>query len=198
MNKAYDRVEWDILQLGFQARWVSMVMTCVKTVSFSVTFNGKYREKFIPSRGMRQGDPLSLYLFLFITEALSSLISDHCEANQDNCNALLRILDLYNVSSGQSINLQKSSIFFSANTLQTRIAHKIPSWKLASLSLVGHEVLIKVVAMAIPTYLMNCLGQRENKHKIHWQKWQAICASKFVGSLGFRNLIDYNTTLLAK
>ncbi|KAM3015943.1 hypothetical protein FF2_000020 [Malus domestica] len=185
MNKAYDRVEWDILQLGFQARWVSMVMTCVKTVSFSVTFNGKYREKFIPSRGMRQGDPLSLYLFLFITEALSSLISDHCEANQDNCNALLRILDLYSVSSGQSINLQKSSIFFSANTLQTRIAHKIPSWKLASLSLVGHEVLIKV-------------GQRENEHKIHWQKLLAICASKFIGSLGFRNLLDYNTTLLAK
>ncbi|KAM1052416.1 hypothetical protein FF1_000012 [Malus domestica] len=172
---------------------------------------------------MHQGDPLSLYLFLFITEALSSLISDHCEANQDNCNALLRILDLYNVSSGQSINLQKSSIFFSANTLQTvinddctlfnipytsnprkylglptRIAHKIPSWKLASLSLVGHEVLIKVVAMAIPTYPMNCLGQRENEHKIHWQKLLAICASKFVGSLGFRNLLDYNTTLLAK
>ncbi|KAM2531270.1 hypothetical protein PS1_000014 [Malus domestica] len=185
MNKAYDRVEWDILQLGFQARWVSMVMTCVKTVSFSVTFNGKYREKFIPSRGMRQGDPLSLYLFLFITEALSSLISDHCEANQDNCNALLRILDLYSVSSGQSINLQKSSIFFSANTLQTVINDDCTLFNIPYTSNPRKY-------LGLPT------GQRENEHKIHWQKLLAICASKFIGSLGFRNLLDYNTTLLAK
>lgn len=46
MNKAYDRVEWDFLEktmikMGFCSKWVSLIMSCVKTVSLSVGINGK-------------------------------------------------------------------------------------------------------------------------------------------------------------
>lgn len=59
--KAYDRIEWQYLQaimlkLGFSERWVSIVMSLVTTVNFSVQFNGKKLEKFTPSRGI---DPRS-------------------------------------------------------------------------------------------------------------------------------------------
>ena len=49
-------------------------MACVSSVRYAVKINGKVLNLFTPSRGLRQGDPLSPYLFLFIGEALTSLI----------------------------------------------------------------------------------------------------------------------------
>ncbi|KAK5832528.1 hypothetical protein PVK06_016330 [Gossypium arboreum] len=79
MSKAYDRVEWPFVEeiikkLGFDLEWVVSLMKCVKTVSYKVGLNGYIGEKIYPSRGLRQGDPLSPFLFLFYGEGLSSLM----------------------------------------------------------------------------------------------------------------------------
>lgn len=50
-------------------------MACVSSVKYSVKFHGKLLEAFTPSRGLRQGDPLSPFLFLFVADALSALIN---------------------------------------------------------------------------------------------------------------------------
>jgi hypothetical protein len=60
MMKAYDRVEWSYLEaimqkLGFSRNWIEVVIGMVKSVSFSVLFNGNKLEEFKPSRGIRQG-----------------------------------------------------------------------------------------------------------------------------------------------
>ena len=55
MNKAYDRIRLDL-----HSWWVSTVMTCVKSVSYSIVVNGNVRETFKPKRGLRQGDLLSV------------------------------------------------------------------------------------------------------------------------------------------
>jgi hypothetical protein len=85
MSNAYDRVDWCFLEkimqkLGFDAKWVALVMECVSTPSFSVLLNGEPHGFVSPSRGIRQGDPLSPYLFLFCAEGFTTLLR---QAEQD-------------------------------------------------------------------------------------------------------------------
>jgi hypothetical protein len=151
MSKAYDRVEWNFLQaillkLGFHRRWVSLIMTCVSSTSFAVMVNGVPNGYIKPSRGLRQGDPLSPYLFLLCAEGLSALIRKaereqtiwgiaicrggprlshlffaddsviFCRASQHEGGVLQAILKLYERASGQKINEEKTTFFFSKNT----------------------------------------------------------------------------------
>ena len=79
ISKAYDRVEWVFLEkimekLGFDIKLRSLIMQCITTVSYAIKINGCPRGRIIPSRGIRQGDPLSPYLFLLCAEGLSALI----------------------------------------------------------------------------------------------------------------------------
>ena len=151
MSKTYDRVEWLCLEiimakLGFGEKWRKLIMKCVTLVSYSVKINGKPRGKIIPFSGIRQGDPLSPYLFLLCTEGLLTLIKKSvdmgemegvticrgaphlshlffadnniifCKATIEECNALQRILGVYEQASGQQLNRTKTALFFSKNT----------------------------------------------------------------------------------
>uniref|UniRef100_A0A2N9HJ77 Reverse transcriptase domain-containing protein n=1 Tax=Fagus sylvatica TaxID=28930 RepID=A0A2N9HJ77_FAGSY len=150
LEKAYDRLEWDFIRevltfFKFPPPFVDLVLECVTTSSFSILVNGGQLENFKPSRGIRQGDPLSPYLFILCMEYLSLKILEVCdnnswkaikasrsgpsfshlffandlllcvEASSDCCHTITRILEDFCIHSGQKVNLSKSKVFFSPN-----------------------------------------------------------------------------------
>lgn len=150
MSNAYDRVEWVFLRdmcikLGFCEKRINLILNCVTTVSYSIIVNGKPTEKFTPQRGLRQGDPISPYLFLICAEGFSALIKQaesrgeltgikmaktapqishlffaddsvlFFKANQVELNKVKEIIAVYEAASGQRVNLDKSELVASGN-----------------------------------------------------------------------------------
>ena len=151
MSKTYDRVEWVflekiLLKMGFQDTLVAMIMQCITMVSYSILVNDQPTGLIYPSRGLRQGDPLSPFLFLFCVEGLNALLyqaanngeiqgysicragpkithlfftDDYllfCRATSIECAKIQSILAWYGAASGQQVNSDKTTAFFSRNT----------------------------------------------------------------------------------
>ncbi|KAM2541650.1 hypothetical protein TB2_021189 [Malus domestica] len=153
MQKAYDRVEWDFLDAVMERM-------------------GFCSDKFAPSRGLKQGDPLSPYLFILLGEVISCIIQavvddKRLEGVRIGVSGPI-ISHMCYEALGQKVNLQKSSIYFGANVLKGvaanlggilgmsgRILGKFQGWKQSALSRAGREVLIKAVVQAIPAYPMS-------------------------------------------
>lgn len=148
MSKAYDRMEWGFIEsmlnaFGYSGSWTRLVMACISSVSYRVKMNGVVGQSIIPQRGLRQGDPMSPYLFIIAAEGLSVLLQKAIERKEltgfkitKNCPTLThlfyaddamimskadpaeaytiqQIFNTYSMASGQCINVQKSGILFS-------------------------------------------------------------------------------------
>ena len=150
LEKAYNRLEWsfirDTLKLfKLPDSLISLIMSCVSTSTISVPFNGGALEPFQPTRGIRQGDPFSQYLFILCMEVLGAMINEKCneklwnpikafqgglafshlffannlvlfaKANRKNCVAVKEVLDTFCSLSSQKVSATKTRVFFSPN-----------------------------------------------------------------------------------
>ncbi|KAI5352439.1 hypothetical protein L3X38_005330 [Prunus dulcis] len=144
----WDFLKEVLLKMGFDQTWLRLVMRCITSVSFIVLLNGKSENLFKPSRGIRHGDPISPYIFILVSDVLSVMLNKavkrgivqwiifsrdsptlshlffaddsimFLKATERNCNVVASILNSYCHASGQVVNFEKSSVYFSPNTPQ--------------------------------------------------------------------------------
>ncbi|BBH09066.1 hypothetical protein Prudu_021464 [Prunus dulcis] len=151
LSKAYDRLNWKfvehvLVELGLPCPITKLILCCVSTVRYQICMNGELTDQFLPKNGIRQGDPLSPYLFVMCIEKLSHLIEDSvkkgvwkpvkssqsgpavshlffaddlvlfAEANSTQARVLKSCLERFYNASGQTVNYDKSVVFCSPNT----------------------------------------------------------------------------------
>ena len=85
-EKAYDSVRWEFIyymlgRLGFCEQWIVWIKSCLEFASMSVLVNGSPIKEFVPQKGLRQGDPLALFLFLIASESLAGVVRNVVEKN---------------------------------------------------------------------------------------------------------------------
>uniref|UniRef100_A0A803PBQ1 Reverse transcriptase n=1 Tax=Cannabis sativa TaxID=3483 RepID=A0A803PBQ1_CANSA len=174
LSKAYDRVDWHFLcamltRLDFADKWVRLIYGCLSMVQYKIVSSGRTLQPIMPSKGLRQEDPIFPYLFFVCAEGFLALIRRsqdkkwihgckvadgaptmshmlfaydsflYCKATDGEDTNILKLLDMFATASGQQAKFQK----------------RIQSWDNKFLSRAGKEVLIKSVVQALPAYTMN-------------------------------------------
>ncbi|KAF5444911.1 hypothetical protein F2P56_034003 [Juglans regia] len=113
-----------------------------------------------------------------------------------------------------AIGRSKTNAF---SEIKQKVWKKLQGWKENMLSQGGREVLIKAVALSLPTYSMSCFllpislcsefesmmvkfwwSQKKDEKRIHWMSWRKMCEQKGKGGFGFKDLHVFNLSLLAK
>ena len=150
LEKTYDKLEWSfirdmLIRINLPSDLIEVIMSCVTTVSTSILFNGEVLDLIFPYKGIRQGDPLSPYLFIICMDFLDQLIEEKCnikmwqpvkasqsgqgfshlffaddliffaKADWTNCSAIRDLLDDFCSIFGQTVSEAKSRVYFSPN-----------------------------------------------------------------------------------
>lgn len=150
LEKAYDKLEWNFIRdtlitANLRTDLIDIIMSCISSVSTSILFNGEALESIYPSRGIRQRDPISPYIFILCMEYLGQLINKKCNAHLwqpikaswsdpavshlffvndlvlfarvdgNNCSTIRDVLDDFYSISRQTISDTKSRVYFSPN-----------------------------------------------------------------------------------
>ncbi|XP_021761146.1 uncharacterized protein LOC110725977 [Chenopodium quinoa] len=193
-EKAYDLLRWDfirdtLLEIHFPKLLTDIIIDCITSSNMRVLWNGEPTHPFKPSRGVRQGNPLSPYIFVLCMERLNHIIEESI------------------IASGQK----------TFGYLCEKVDRRLAGWKSKFLSLAGRITLAKSTLNTMANYAMQTArtprsicddldkrtrsflwGGDEEKRRIHLISWESLQKSRENGGLGLRSTRQANMAFLAK
>ncbi|GJV34651.1 RNA-directed DNA polymerase, eukaryota, partial [Tanacetum coccineum] len=211
-EKAYDSVRWDFLddalsKFGFGVKWRKWIYCCLHSSRGSIIINGSPTEEFQFGRGLKQGDPLSPFLFILIMETLHISFQRVVDAGM-----------FHGIKLGDSVNL--SHMFYADDAVfvgewsERNITTLVHTGKVARAaeklgclvfktpfnylgSLVGGDMHRLQVPAGILRTLESIRCHFFNGHditskKVSWVQWNKVLASKDNGGLGVSSLFALN------
>ncbi|RVX04547.1 putative ribonuclease H protein [Vitis vinifera] len=175
--------------MGFGSKWRGWMWSCISTAKFSVLVNGVPAGFFSSSKGLRQGDPLSPYLFIMGMEVLSVLIRRAVEGgfiSRCNIREVEEIVEMA-VELGCKVGQLPSAYL------------GLPLGAPNKASSMWDGVEERIVARRLEKLQRDFLWRGGNmERKAHLVNWEMVCAGKEKGGLGLRKLVLLNKALLGK
>nr|XP_009804761.1 PREDICTED: uncharacterized protein LOC104249929 [Nicotiana sylvestris] len=172
IKKAYDHVNWNFLLkmldiMGFGEKWIKWIKYCISTVRFFILINGSPEGFFPAHRGLRQGGPLSPFLFILAMEGLNNMVKTArsqgwIKGFEEQLRFLRIILVLFEGISGLHINWRKSHLF---------PINKVPEMEHLALILGGEVGSLPAIYLGMP------LGAK-SKSKLIWNSVIEKCEKK--------------------
>ncbi|GKA76430.1 reverse transcriptase [Tanacetum coccineum] len=197
LAKAYDRLQWDFIRdTLFETKipplLVEIIMLCVTTPSMKILWNGETTEEFRPSRGIRQGDPLSPYIFVMCMKRLNHLIE-------------------VAVKGGELVSFHKSRIYF-FNNVHHELADEVSEiLRIDHTDDLGYYLGMPTingrVTKATFQNIINKVDKRlsgwktkwsDDEKQIHLLSWNTLQKDRKEGGLGIRSMRQANAALLTK
>ncbi|GJW04347.1 RNA-directed DNA polymerase, eukaryota, reverse transcriptase zinc-binding domain protein [Tanacetum coccineum] len=223
-EKAFDTISWDYIfsmlyYLGFGSKWIQWIKACLSSSFASVLINGSPTTKFKIGHGLRQGDPLSPFLFIIGMEGLHVAIQDAIDSNlftglyvgNNNCFGIANKhskIKLYRIGihpdeltrMARITGCNSSTLPFTYLGLPVGLnMHHSANWSPIIGKVQKHLSTWKANLLSIGGRLtLIKLGGNGEDKKIHWTKWNLILNSKEKGGLGVTSLHALNLALIYK
>ncbi|GJT34327.1 RNA-directed DNA polymerase, eukaryota [Tanacetum coccineum] len=201
-EKAFDSVRWDFLddilrKFGFGNKRCEWIQKCLVSSRGSILINGSPTEEFQFFKGLKQGDPLSPFLFILVMECLHI--------------SFQKVVDAGTKVGG---NMSRTEAW---NEVIDKVRSRLSKWKMNTLSIGGRLTLLKSVLGSIPIFHMSIFrvplgvlqklesirrnffnGHEYDSRKASWVKWSHVLADKDKGGLGVSSLFAINRGLMIK
>ncbi|XP_035840290.1 uncharacterized protein LOC110913949 [Helianthus annuus] len=210
INKAYGSLNWKFLesvmtQMNFPVLWRDWIMATLVSSRASVLVNGSPTMEFECTRGLRQGDPLSPFLFVIAMEALSGIIkkvvSEVYGVGVNDAEAHL-MANVLGCKKG-SFPFKHPGLVVGANMNLTRnwkpvidiFKNRLSLWKAKNLSYRAPAKVLDILERLRRVFFW---GGLDENSRMSWMAWEKVTAPMEYGGLGFGSLRDANLAMLSK